>query len=147
MTGTDDQIQRSLELDVEAGELWRLMTDSDELATWLGDEVDIDMVPGGGGRVLDDEIERDVLVEQVVDGERISWRWWPRDEPGAASRVELVITARPGGTRLEITETLIAPPVSAHARLAVVGSSLSAIRWDLRTTLMAIGAAATCLAR
>jgi uncharacterized protein YndB with AHSA1/START domain len=136
---SDSEIRRSVEFDLDADQLWSLLADPDELATWLGDRVDIDLVPGGAGRVVDDDVERDLLVEQVVDGERIAWRWWRRDDPGSASHVELVIAPRPGGTRLDIVETLIAPPVSALA--------LDGVRWDLRATLMAIGAAATCLAR
>ena len=139
------ETRRSIELDVADDELWHLLTDPAELATWLGDEVAIDLVPGGAGRVLDDQIERDLIVEQVIPGERIAWRWWPHDEPGSASRVEIVIAPHPGGTRVEVIETLLptATPVTA---LAAIGSR-QALRWEVRLALIAIGAAASCLAR
>src|SRR4051794_38578045 len=56
-------IHRHLELDVDLDELWQLVTDPDELATWLGDEVELDPVPGGAGRLVDDDVERHVRVD------------------------------------------------------------------------------------
>ena len=115
---TEPGIHRHLELDVDLDELWQLVTDPDELATWLGDEVELDAVPGGAGRVVDDEIERHLRVERVVEGERIEWKWWTGDDPDAATRVEIVVSPRPGGSRIDVTETLDAsrPRCWAYAK-------------------------------
>jgi uncharacterized protein YndB with AHSA1/START domain len=142
---TEPGIHRHLELDVDLDELWQLVTDPDELATWLGDEVELEPVPGGAGRVVDDDVERHVRVDHVVEGERIEWTWWPGDDPDAASRVEIVVSPRPGGSRLDVIETL----ETTRSR-AVTPTASCPSRWDVRTTLMAFassGARVTCRSR
>jgi uncharacterized protein YndB with AHSA1/START domain len=102
MSGT---VERSIDLDVSAEELWELVTEPSELEGWLGEEVDIDVRPGGLGRVVDHGVERRVVVEQVDDGRRFSYVWWPEGSPGEVSRVELVVLPAATGSRLVVTET------------------------------------------
>jgi len=48
-------IRRTLELDCPADELWRLVSEPDEVASWLGRDVELDLRPGGRGRLTDDD--------------------------------------------------------------------------------------------
>ena len=118
----DVTINRDVELDVSAAELWQLVTDSEQLGDWLGDSVAIELRPGGVGTVVDGGIWRDVRVDHVDHGRRIEFTWAVRDEPATASRVVIEVESLPGGgSRLGITETLSAsvnPPAADAARLA-----------------------------
>ncbi|HKY15729.1 MAG TPA: SRPBCC domain-containing protein [Microthrixaceae bacterium] len=127
-----ERVRRTIDLDQDVRELWHLVSDAAELATWLGDAVDLDITPGATGTIVDDDITHRVLVDEVVEGERIGWRWWA--DGGRASRVELEVTATSTGSRLVVTETRLAgagampEPRGAVARRA--------IRWELRAAML-----------
>lgn len=159
-----DALERVMDFDVAAEELWQAITEPAELASWLGDEVSIDVRPGGLGRVVDDGEERHLVVEEVEVGHRLSFTWWPVGPSGAApatgtrhlsgkedgtapaprqvqeqgsdqpSVVELVVVALPSGSRLTVRETLT-------AALPIASRS----RWDLR--LAVVGFHLSCRAR
>ena len=79
-------MERSHEFDVPADALWEAVTDPAHLADWLGDEVDIDVVPGGEGRVVDDGEVRHVLVDEVKEVDhRFTFTWWPDIDRGDRS--------------------------------------------------------------
>ncbi|MEO5839255.1 MAG: SRPBCC domain-containing protein [Acidimicrobiales bacterium] len=121
-------ITRQVDLDTPADELWELVSDPDQLATWLGDSVDVDVRPGGTGTVVDDDIVRVVEVEEVSESRRVSFTWWESGDRSTASRVEFAIgTTDDGRSRLTITETLPdqAPPMTARA-------SVARMRWEVR---------------
>ena len=123
------QVIRRVDLDVDAEELWSLISDPAQLATWLGDEVDLDVRPGGHGVIVDDGVTYDVEVDEVVEGERVSWRW--SDGEGTASRVELVVEPDGDAAGLVVTETLLEPePVAASPTIAT-----AAVRWEVRAAL------------
>ena len=103
------EIRRSIELDVDRRELWHLLADPSELATWLGDEVAIDSGARRRGRVLDDDDRRATSsVEQVVARRAhrmavVASRRAGFGQPGRDRR-----SRRPGGRRIEIIETVVA---------------------------------------
>ena len=127
-----ERVRRTIDLDHDVDELWRLVSDATELATWLGDAVDLDIAPGATGTIVDDDITHRVLIEEVVEAERIAWRWWADD--GSASRVELEVEATSTGSRLVVTETRLA---SAEAMPEPHGAVVRrAIRWELRAAML-----------
>lgn len=109
-----DPIRRQVTLPVDTDDAWALLTHADELARWLGAEVELEPTPGGGGRVVDhDGTERRLVVETAEAGERIAWRWWSDDAPEDVSRVEIRLTPTTGGTTVQVMEELVgATPVA-----------------------------------
>ncbi len=68
----------------------------------------------GRERWLEQDPERELVVEESVAPEHISWWWWREDEP--ARRVDVDIAAVPAGTRVTVTET--EPMIFPLAQLA-----------------------------
>jgi len=121
-------ITRQVDLDAPADELWDLVSDPDQMATWLGDSVDVDLRPGGTGTVVDDGIVRHVQIEEVSESRRLSFTWWESGDRSTESRVVFAIgTSDDGRSRLTITETLPeqSPRLSARA-------SAGRMRWEVR---------------
>ena len=75
-TAPDNAVERVQDFPVPVGELWSAVSDEAQLATWLGDELELEVRPGGSGRIVDDGEVRRVVVEDLVDGERLSFTWW-----------------------------------------------------------------------
>jgi uncharacterized protein YndB with AHSA1/START domain len=131
-----ESVTRQLELEISPDALWEAITDRSALEAWLGDQVDVDLRPGGTGVVVDDGITRRVRVETVEHGRGWSFRWQVDDEP--ESHVTFAIaTSDDGGSRLTITETL-----SAEAGAGGRGS-----RWELCALLLWACTAAAALVR
>ena len=65
-------IRRTLELDCPVDELWRLVSEPDEVESWLGRDVELDLRPGGQGRLTDDDgTVRHLAIDGVVEGEHL----------------------------------------------------------------------------
>jgi uncharacterized protein YndB with AHSA1/START domain len=140
-TGDDTEIvRRVVEIDAAIDELWRMISDPEELATWLADDVDLDVSPGARGHITDDDEHYDVEVDEVEHGERVVWRWRPVDDDGSAtSRVELVVAPAPRGGTLTIIETRPAPPVPTMSNGIVSPSvTTAAVRWEVRSALASL---------
>ena len=104
-------------------------------------EVDLDLRPGGRGRIVDDDgTVRDVIITDVRPGEQVAWHWWSDD--GELSSVELRIDEIDGHTRLRIVETSLLSADRADA----VPTRLSGCtrRWSAATSRLwrHVGAAA-----
>ena len=107
------RFEQVVDLDATIESAWAALSDPGELARWLGSSVELDVRPGGRGRVVDDDgTVRDVLVTAVDDRQAIAWHWWSDD--GELSSVELRIDERDGHTRLRIVEMLV--PGAARRR-------------------------------
>ena len=132
-------VRRTVDLACPAAELWRLVTAPEELSSWLGKDVTLELHPGGQGRLVDEDgTTRHLAVHEVVDGERLAFTWWPSDDEAAASNVTLTIEPTNDGTRLVVTESTREAVASATASPA--GSS-----WDIR--LISLWLAVCALAR
>jgi len=124
-----DSVERSLELDASAEQVWDAVCDP---TGWLADSGWLDVRPGGEGRLTDDGVERAVAVDDVEEGIRLVYRWWrPEDGPGRASRVEITVLPMGGSTRLVIRESR--PLLAAHAVL----------RWEVRAACLSMRAMAS----
>ncbi|MBN8866567.1 MAG: SRPBCC domain-containing protein [Solirubrobacterales bacterium] len=100
-----DEVTKEVELDSEPERAWRAISEEGELAGWLGEEVEVDLVPGGEITVTDEGRERSGFVETVEEGRGIAF-WW--SEPGGeSSRVELEVIADPerDGCVVRVTES------------------------------------------
>ena len=99
-------LQRELELDLDPELVWELITRPDDLAAWLGEEVDLEPVEGTPGRVVEDDgTVRRLVVGAVELGRRLSWDWWEDgDVDAVVSRVELTLDPTEQGTLLRVLE-------------------------------------------
>ena len=135
------RFEEVVDLEVSIDAAWEAISDPRELAQWLGSSVDLDVRPGGRGRIVDDDgTVRDVIVTDVRPGEQVAWHWWSDD--GELSSVELRIDELDGHTRLRITETSLLPVADAGA--APFRRSRCTRRWSAATSRLwrHVGAAA-----
>jgi uncharacterized protein YndB with AHSA1/START domain len=120
-----DAVERAVELEASVGEVWDAVCDP---TGWLADSGWLDVRPGGEGRLTDDGVDRDVVVDTVDEHRRLVYRWWrPEDGPEGASRVEITVLPTDGVTRLVIRES----------RPRVAGSAL---RWEVRAACLSLRA-------
>ena len=98
-------IERTIAVPVGPDELWRTLTDPAEVGWWLGESVDWDFVLGGDVRVLDDEgDERLGRIEEIDEGRRLRFVWWPAGDDGSVSEVTYVVEPDEDGSLLTVTE-------------------------------------------
>jgi uncharacterized protein YndB with AHSA1/START domain len=93
---TTTAARREVEIDATPEEVWEALVTEEGRETWLA------------------EPDRDVHVEVVQSPSRLVWWWTEEDEP--ATRVEFQIVAVPAGTRVVVTESEPAFPISLLAR-------------------------------
>ena len=95
-------VNREVVLPVPRERAWELITEPAELEEWLADEVEFEPVEDAPLRVAwDSGEEREGVVEEVAEEERIVFRW-------GDSRVEWRLDDDPGGTRFQVIEHRIA---------------------------------------
>ncbi|HQU26810.1 MAG TPA: SRPBCC domain-containing protein [Acidimicrobiales bacterium] len=105
-----DVIQRSIDLPAAPREVWPLVASP----AWLG-EGEIDPSPGAEGWVEDGDATRYLVVEEVDEPHRLTYRWASfADEP---TRVEIDLVPTETGTRVTVTEGPLhaTPPVELLA--------------------------------
>ena len=101
-----DDVTRETILPAEPADVWRLLTQPERLAAWLGTDAEIDLRPGGdlAVRTSDGEL-RTGWVEETDAPARLSF-WWSADGDDEATRVQLDLEeAGYGATRLIVTES------------------------------------------
>ena len=111
---TEARFERVVDLDASMESAWAAITDPCELAAWIGSSVELDVRPGGRGRIVDDDgTVRDLVVTEVRAGEHLAWHWW--SDTGDLSSVELRLDEHDGHTRLRIVETTLVPSAQTDA--------------------------------
>jgi len=100
-------VRRRVVLEAAPEDVWRALTDPDELAAWWGEGTRLDVTPGGEGRIVEEgEPVRLARVVEVRPGQRLMLDWWPEDptvdEP--ATRVTIDLVPCPFGTVLHVLE-------------------------------------------
>jgi uncharacterized protein YndB with AHSA1/START domain len=128
-----DDVERTVTLPTDLAEAWELLTDPDELATWLGDEVVLDPTPGAAGRVVErDGTDRSLVVDRVDALRHLSWTWWPEgDDPASGSRVEVTLSPTEGGTLVRVVERPLVP-LQARTALALAWAHRAGEAWSHR---------------
>ncbi|MBA2279766.1 MAG: SRPBCC family protein [Acidimicrobiia bacterium] len=97
------EITRELELDASPDEVWELLSDPDELAAWVGDEV------------------RGARLDPALEGvRRLGWTWAP---DGIESEVQVVVEEVGDRSVVRIVER----SVTGAARACSIGDA-----WDER---------------
>ncbi|MFN8039418.1 MAG: SRPBCC domain-containing protein [Acidimicrobiales bacterium] len=132
-------------VDADLDDLWRTLTDGDELGRWLGAEVDLAVAAGARGHVVDDDGTRRIVeVDEVVTGRRLRWRWRPTggagqlgttdadDDVDAWSVVEIEVAPVADGFEVCVTETPLPTAPAVASACAVVGGRDQAGRWTGR---------------
>lgn len=119
-----DRVRRTVELDAAPAEVWRALTEGDQLSAWFGADVEIDAHPGGqlvargahGRRravVVDVEPERSLAFRWLPEYHPVGFVWMPDDTPaGESGEVVVTLTPLAAGTRLTVTE--LAPVTSSR---------------------------------
>ena len=97
-------IERSIELDAPAQEVWNAISDERLLGEWLAPEVELEPWEGGAIRCRQqDGDERAGAVRELEEGERIVFEW--EREGAATSLVELRLEPAERGCRLTVVES------------------------------------------
>ena len=129
----DTAVRREIEVEAAPADVWNALTRPELLEQWFEAEVELDPRPGGTGRFAGvDGEHRLARVDDVDEGRRLAFTWWPDDgshEP--ASRVEFVLTPTQGGTRLVVTES----PLTARACAATAGAAWA---WRLELLMLTL---------
>ena len=107
--GFPDRIERTLELAHPPAKVWAALTTAEGLAGWFGQQVTIDLRPGGpasmkwdSGHIADMRVER--IEEPRVFG--FTWHIYglPDDDP-RRTYVEFTLEPAGAGTRLTVVES------------------------------------------
>lgn len=102
------KVEREVELPAQPPDVWQEIVDGD----WLGDEARIPARPGADGWVREAGELRHVVVEDVVEQQRLTFRWWRVDPAGVCEPTRVTIELDPTDeqhTRVAITEVPVAP--------------------------------------
>jgi uncharacterized protein YndB with AHSA1/START domain len=100
------EIERTVELDAGADEVWDALTDAALLDVWIDGDVDLELRPGGALRVTSGDDVREGVVDDVDVPHRLSFTW-TGDDARPGSTVEFVLEPAPGGCRLRVREALV----------------------------------------
>ena len=140
---TDVSVTRSATLDAPLEKVWDAITDPAALAAWLGDEVELDVRPGGVGRIRLPDGDRSVLVTAVEEGRRLSLLWWG-EESGEVSSVELTLSEHlsgplsgpPSGSGRDGVELVVVERLLIPAARASVARVSMGMRWGCAFALL-----------
>ena len=102
-------IERREHFDAAPHEVWDAIVDAEALSAWFGAAVDLEVHRGGRVRTVDaDGVERVGVVDDIVEGRRVTFTWMPvDDDDGPASTVELEVAPCDDGTLLHVRETTL----------------------------------------
>ncbi|MER7084131.1 Uncharacterized conserved protein YndB, AHSA1/START domain [Saccharopolyspora kobensis] len=118
--GFPDRIERTVQLDRAPEEVWAALTTAEGLSSWFGDEADIELRPGGRGRLIwHGKPATHLRVERVEEPSVFGFTWHipelPRDDP-RRTYVEFTLEPVGAGTRLTVVETGFAQLPEEHYR-------------------------------
>ncbi len=119
-----DQIEREILIEAPVEAVWSAITDPDQIVQWFTDEAELDLRPGGEGRLKWTEragkagpSESRVSVVSVDPPRSLAWRW-----------------VHPEGVEADETNSTLVEftlmPDGDATRLRLVESGLSGVDWD-----------------
>ena len=100
------RVERTVELAVPAEETWRHLIDGSLASLWMGGQMTIEPRRNGSVR-LHGAGAPEVFgtVEELINGESITWSWRTRD--GEPTQVSITVESSAGGCVLRVTEQMI----------------------------------------
>jgi uncharacterized protein YndB with AHSA1/START domain len=134
---SSDRIEEQVLLHVPRARVWRALTTADELGAWFGVNLTGATIAPGAQLVGHSTIPGhehvvfDVMIEEMVPGQRFAWRWHPNvvvpgvdqaTEPRTLVAFMLEDTAD-GGTLLRVVESGFAALSPARRAAALLGNS------------------------
>jgi len=122
-----DRIERAVEIAHPPATVWAALTTAEGLAAWFGDEVTIDLRPGGTARMTwTSGFTADMRVERVEEPAVFGFTWHiyglPEDDP-RRTYVEFTLEPAGTGTRLTVVESGFAQLPDDAYRKAYDGNS------------------------
>jgi uncharacterized protein YndB with AHSA1/START domain len=113
-------VHRAIVLPIPRERAWDAVTDPEQLACWLADEVELDAREGGAARFAwEDGTTRVGVVDELSEQRRIAFRW--EGEDAEESLVELTLDDVEGGTRVSVFEVRTRDLRSGDAGLQPAG--------------------------
>jgi uncharacterized protein YndB with AHSA1/START domain len=106
-----DTIERTIRIPVNVEVVWDALTTTDGISSWFGDEVEIDLRPGGEARFGWTEYSSSshAVVVDVERPTRFSYRWADtgglRVDEGPSTLVEFTLVPVEGGTEVTVLES------------------------------------------
>jgi uncharacterized protein YndB with AHSA1/START domain len=106
--GFPDRIERTLQLAHAPAKVWAALTTPEGLSAWFGDNVTMDLRPGGAAQMtFRSGLTVDMRVERVEEPAVFGFTWrlpnLPEDDP-RRTYVEFTLEAAGAGTRLRVVE-------------------------------------------
>ena len=137
ISNRSDRIEEQVRLPQPPARVWRALTDPAELGAWFGANLaGTTIAPGAHvrGNLTHKGVEHillDVIIEEVVQERRFSWRWHPHAIDGSAdytgearTLVEFTLEAMPdGGTLLCVVESGFDALPESRRATAFLGNS------------------------
>src|SRR5262249_10760058 len=127
MMAFPDRIERTMELAHPPARVWAALTTAEGLRAWFGQEVTIDLRPGGAAAMKwDNGHVADMRVERV-EGPAVFGFTWPiyglPDDAPRRTYVEFTLEPAGAGTRLTVVESGFAQLAEDAHRKAYDGNT------------------------
>jgi uncharacterized protein YndB with AHSA1/START domain len=100
------EVERTVQFEVDADEVWDALTDATLLAEWFEGTVDLELRPGGALEVVSGDDVRRAVVEVVDAPHRLTFTW-SGDHTHPGSTVELELEPCEDGCTLHVREALV----------------------------------------
>jgi uncharacterized protein YndB with AHSA1/START domain len=122
-----DDEAREITIDATLSEVWAALVEPASLSAWFGAEAELEPRAGAAVRFrFPDGFERRGLVEDVVPGRRLTWRWrelrgaGPNLVVGPSSTVTIDLRADGDRTVVRVTEVAEARAVWSNVIVGAV---------------------------
>lgn len=104
------QIEKEILIDAPIDVVWRVITEPDQIVRWFSDEAEVDLRPGGDGRLAfkgGDSYQ--LQIEAVEAPRRFAFRWVQPEggvvRPDNSTVVEFTLEPEGDRTRLRVVES------------------------------------------
>ena len=119
------QIEREIVIDAPIDGVWRTITEPEQIRHWFADGVELELEPGGRGRLGFEDRALPLVVAAVEPPTRFAFRWnhpaGTEPVPGNSTLVEFILVGEGARTRLRVVESgldRVAWPVNDKERFA-----------------------------
>lgn len=90
-----DKIEREISIQAPIATVWDVITKPEYISQWLESQVEIDMRPGGKGRLIwSEEIEASLEIVEIEKPHLFSFLWVAPDEEAKATHQQTLVAFR-----------------------------------------------------